>query len=89
MKPGTDFPFSAVFASHAELEGSTAFLLGRAFRHNPYVAEIRMRQGGGGTMPVRLWADAGAWRRGWERASAHRAGPRGRRAEGSMQTVDR
>ena len=88
MKAGTDFPFSAVFASHAELEGSTAFLLGRPFRHNPYVAEIRMRQPGGAT-PVRLWADAGAWRRGWERASAHRGAARGRRADASTQTADR
>ena len=88
MKPGTDFPFSAVFASHAELEGSTAFLLGRPFRTNPYVAEIRRRQTGGAT-PLRLWADAGAWRRGWERASAHRRDPRGRRIEPSTQSVDR
>jgi hypothetical protein len=78
MKARQDFPYSAVFASNAELEGSTAFLLGRPCRFNPYAREIRMRQAGG-SMSARLWADAGAWRRGWQRASEHRSALRGQR----------
>ena len=88
MKTRYDFPYSAVFTSNAEVEGSTAFLLGKPFRHNPYAREIRMRQPGGGMSP-RLWADASAWRRGWERASNHRSGMRGKSGKGSTQSADR